>query len=78
MSNFKNKTNNIIEYFNAQCNQITNNTSLPSSLMFKISLRLSSISFTVQDILKIINLLNISKARGYDNISMRILEIFDS
>ena len=46
--------------------------------MFKISLRLSSISFTVQDILKIINLLNISKARGYDNISMRILEIFDS
>ena len=46
--------------------------------MYETSLRLSSISFTVQDILKIKNLLNISKARGYDDISMRMLEIFDS
>ena len=35
VSNFKDKANHFNEYFNAQCNPITNNSSLPSSLMYK-------------------------------------------
>ena len=35
VSNFKDKANHFNEYFNAQCDPITNNSSLPSSLMYK-------------------------------------------
>ena len=39
---------------------------------------LSSVSLNDQDILKIIHSLNINKAHGYDDISIRFLKICDS
>ena len=44
VSNFKDKANHFTENFNTQCNLTTNNRSLPSSLIYKINLGLSSIS----------------------------------
>ena len=78
VSNFRNKANHVNEYFNAQRNPSTNNSSLPSSLIHKTNLWLSSISFTDQDVLKTRKLLNVSKVHGYDDISIRVLKICDS
>ena len=50
VSNFKDKANHFNECFNPQCNLVTNNSSLSSSLMYKTNLRISTISFTDQDI----------------------------
>ena len=44
VSNFKDKANHFNENFNTQCNLTTNNSSLPSSLIYEINLGLSSIS----------------------------------
>ena len=42
--------------------------------MYKTNLGLSSMSFTDQDILKIIKMLHVSKAHGYDDISKGCLK----
>ena len=51
---------------------------LPSAINFKTHARLSSIDFDEEDILKIIRNLNVNKAHGHDNISIRMLKICDS
>ena len=46
-------------------------------ISFKTQLRLSSINFEKEDIFKIMRNLNINKAHGHDNISIRMLKISD-
>ena len=46
--------------------------------MYKTKLRLSFITFTDQDILKIMKSLIVNKAHGYAVISIRMLKISDS
>ena len=55
----------------------SNNTSfLPSSLDLEEA-RLKSINFSDNDILKIIRSLDINKAHGHDDISVRMVKICD-
>ena len=58
MPNFNDEISHFKKYCNAECNPVTNNSSIPAGLMYKTNLRLSSISFTDQDIPKIIKSLN--------------------
>ena len=53
---------------------IVNDSILPSKVMYRTENRLSAISFKDEDVMKIIKSLDINKAHGHDNISIRLLQ----
>ena len=68
----------VSDFFATHCTPLTNSSVLPSTISFKTHLGLNSISFEKEDILKIIRNLNVNKAHGHDDISLRMLKICDS
>ena len=78
VSDFTEKENLFNDFFVTQCTPLSNNSVLPSAISFKNQSRLSSVNFEKEDILKIIRNLNVNKAHGHDNISIRMLKICDS
>ena len=62
-------------FFASKCMSIVNDNILPSIIMYRTENRLSTISFKDEDVLKIIKSLNINKAHGHDDISIRLLQI---
>ena len=50
---------------------------MPSLFNLKLTSNLSVINFTDDDILKIIRSLKINKAHGHDDISIRMIKIYD-
>ena len=77
-SNFKEKANHFNAFFASQCTPVSNNSILPLVTTPITNASLSSISFNDRDILNTINSLNINKAHGYDDLSIRLLKICDS
>ena len=75
---FTKKANFFNDLFATQYTPLTNSSVLPSTIFFKTHSRLNSISFQKEDILEKIRNLNVNKANGHDNISIRILKICDS
>ena len=78
ISNFKEKANHFNAFFASQCTPVSNNSTLPLVRTPAANAGLSSISLNDQDILKIIHSLNINKAHGYDDISIRLQKICNS
>ena len=78
VSDFTKKANLFNDFFATQCTPLTNSSVLSSTISFKTRSRLNTISFGKEDILKIITNLNVNKAYGHDDISLRMLEICDS
>ena len=74
ISNFKEKANHFNAFFASQCTPVSNNSTLPLVRTPVTNASLSPISLNDQDILKIIHSLNINKAHGYDDISIRLLK----
>ena len=70
---FKEKARLFNEFFASKCTPITNDSSLPSLLNLNLTSKLSVINFTDDDILKIRSL-NINKAHGHDDISIRMVK----
>ena len=54
---------------------IVNDSILPSTIMYRTENRHSTISFKDEDVLKITKSLNINKAHGHNDISIRLLQI---
>ena len=75
VADFKEKFRLFNEYFASKCTQITIDSSLPRLVVFNSGSSLSAIHFNNDDILKIIRSLNINKAHGHDNISIRMIKI---
>ena len=73
--NFREKANVFNIFFALQCMAIVNDSILPSTIIYRTENRLSTISFKDEDVLKIIKSLNINKAHGHDDISIRLLQI---
>ena len=78
VSNFKEKANHFNAFFASQCTPVTNNSTLPLVTTPITNASLSSISFNYQDILNVIHSLNINKAYGFDDLSIRLLKTRDS
>ena len=78
ISNFKEKANHFNDFFVSQCTPVSSNSTLPLVATSLTNASLSSVSFNDQDILKIIHFLNINKAHGYDDISIRLIKMCDS
>ena len=76
ISDFKMKANHFNSFFASHCTPLNNNIKLPGSQTYITESKLSSLQFEDKDI-KIIKSLNINKAHGHDDISIRILKICD-
>ena len=77
VSDYEEKANHFNKFFASQCAPIDNDSQIPDSLVFNTEARFSSITCENNDILKIIRNLDISKAHGFDDISIRMVKLCD-
>ena len=75
ITDFKEKAELFNCFFSKQCSFLANLSELPISFSFRTFKRLSSATFSAEDIEKIIQGLDHNKAHGHDNISIRMLKI---
>ena len=72
---FKEKAELFNSFFSKQCSLITNNSKLSTSLSYLTDKRLPTITFSAEDVGKIIWSLNPNKAHGHDNLSICMLKL---
>ena len=78
MSDFREKANHFNKYFASICTPIDNSGCLPISVdLINPSGCFSTFNFADDGILKIIRALDINKAHGHDEISVRMIKICD-
>ena len=75
---FKKKAELFNSFFADQCFLISNSSEIPSKFEYLTHSRLSSITFSKDDIAKMIQNLDPSKARGHGQISIRMLKLFST
>ena len=75
ITNFKEKAEIFNSFFADECSLMSNASKLPSSFTLYTDNRLSTVTFSQDDIGKIIQNLNPNKAHGHDNISIRMLKM---
>ena len=68
------KPNIFNKLFVDQCTPLKNNSMLPTNQLFVTQARLGSLDFNEGKILKIISALDINKAHGHDDISIRTIK----
>ena len=73
-TDFKKKAGLFNVFFANQCNIFDNGSTLPECI-YKTDKRVSSITFSCDDILKVINGLDPNKAHGHDGISVRMIKL---
>ena len=71
------KANIFNKFFADQCTPLKNNRLFPTNQLFMTQATLRSLDFNEGEILKIIRALNINKAHGHDDISIRMIKICD-
>ena len=76
VSDFKEKVNYFDEIFSLQCSPVVNGSALPDKSNLTAS-SLDSITISGSNILKTIRSLDINKAHAHDDISIRMLKIFN-
>ena len=77
ISDFKVKANHFNYFFASQCKPLNNNSKLPENQTYVTNTKLSSVKFEDTEIINIIRSLNVIKAHGHDDISIRMLQICD-
>ena len=77
VTDIKTKTNIFNEYFPEQCTLLKSSSALPINQTLLTQSRLISLDFHEKEILKIIRALNINKAHVSDEISIRMIKIYD-
>ena len=77
-TDFKQKADLFNNFIASQCTTFANNSVIPDTQSYKTNSRLSSLSFENDDILNLIRFLNIQKAHGSDDISIRMIKICNS
>ena len=77
VADIQKKANVFNKFFAEQCTPLDNNSSLPVNQLFLTQSRLTSLDLDDDELLKIIRALNINKAHGHDDISIRMIKICD-
>ena len=75
VTDIKTKANIFNKFFADQCTPLKNNIILPTNHIFLTQARLEFLEFNEGEIFKIIRALNINKAHGYDDISIKMIKI---
>ena len=78
ISDFKFKANYFNDFFASQCTPLNNNSKIPETQSYVTNNNLSSVKFESKEISNVIRSLDVNKAHGHDNISIRMLRICDS
>ena len=73
-TDFKKKAHHFNAFFASKCTPLINYKVLPASVDHISTARFSSINFNIVDILKIIKSLNVNKAHGHNDISIKIIK----
>ena len=74
---FKRKSDHFNKFFASKCTPLKNDNVLPTLLEHESEARFSKITFTDDQILKILRALDNNKAHGHDEISIRMLKLCD-
>ena len=77
VTDMKTKADVFNKLFAEQCTPLKSDSKIPINQIFLTQSRLSSLDFNEDEILKIIRALNIHKAHGHDDISIRMIKICD-
>ena len=72
------KVNFLIPFFADQCSLISNSSKLPSKLEYLTQSCLSSVTFSKDDIAKLIQNLDPNKVHGHDQVSIRMLKLYSN
>ena len=75
VADIKTKANIFNECFAEQCTLLKNNSVIPINQTFLTQSWLTSLDFSEEEILKIIRALNIHKAHGHDDVSIRMIKL---
>ena len=78
ITDIQDKANIFNKFFAEQCTPLKNNSMLPQNQIFLTHARLRTLDFNEEEILKVIRNLNINKAHGHDEISIRMIKICDT
>ena len=73
MSDYSKRANLFNNLFASVCTPIKSNSVLPT-LLYKSNTRISSFRVSNKDILSIMKLLDSSKSKGYDNVSVKMVK----
>ena len=77
VTDIQTKTNIFNKLFADQCQPLNNASDLPTNQIFLTQSRLVSLDFNKEELLHRIRALNINKAHGHDDISIRMIKICD-
>ena len=77
VTNIQTKANIFNKFFTDQYTPLKNSSALPVNQMFLIQSRLYSVDFNKDEVLKILRALNVHKAHGHSDISIRMIKICD-
>ena len=77
VTDIQTKANIFNKSFADQCTPLKNGSVLPKSQIFLTQSRLCTLHFDEEELIKIIRNLNVHIAHGHDDISIRIIKIFD-
>ena len=78
ISNIEAKANYFNNFFASQCTPLNNNNKIPENQTYTTYTKNFLIKLEDKDITNIIRSLNVYKAHGHDNVSIRILKICDT
>ena len=70
------KANVFNEFFASQCTPLENSTQLPSLLLMNTNKSLNTVSIKKGDLTSIIKSLRSTKAHGFDNIPIRMIQLW--
>ena len=65
-------------YLNDKCTPLNSNSKIPETQSYVTNIKPSSVKFENKDISNIIRSIDVNKAHSHDNISIRMLKIYDS
>ena len=77
VTNIQTKANIFNKFFTEQCTPLKNSSVLQVNQFFLTQSRLNSIGFNEDEVLKILRVLNVHKAHGHNDISIRMIKICD-
>ena len=75
VTDFQEKAKIFNSFFAKQCTLVSNYSVLPSEFTYMTEERMQSITLSESDVIKVIRALNVNKAHGQDNISVRMINL---
>ena len=77
MTDFKANANIVNDFFSKECTPLANESKLPENQVYLTNSRINSVPFSDNLVINVIRNLNVNKAHGHNNISVRMIKMCD-